>query len=158
MGCGRGFLGPASQSGPSTASDAIAALPALSAQQQVVVSWIMTGANTFLTGPAGSGKSLVLSHLTRLLAQPRSAVGPSSLMSRGLTTLALTAPTGISAVLIGGCTAHSWTAVGLGQLGLLQYQYEFRPPPLPRGEHEYQRPVSEGKIAKIDQHRHVDSG
>ncbi|MGH7234248.1 MAG: PIF1 family DEAD/DEAH box helicase [Candidatus Saccharimonadales bacterium] len=61
-----------------------------------------SGANIFLSGPPGSGKSFVLEQF----------VGVSRRFGR---RLALTATTGIAASLLGGVTIHSWSGLGVKQ-------------------------------------------
>ena len=83
-------------------------LPTLSADQEHVLSLVKQGHNVFFTGPAGSGKSLILKHLTRYFDS----------MTK---TYAITAPTGIASVLIGGQTIHSWSRVGKGEKSVGYY-------------------------------------
>ena len=80
----------------------------LTPNQERVLSLIKQGHNVFFTGPAGSGKSLILKHLTQYLD------------SKGQ-TYAVTAPTGIASVLIGGQTIHSWSRVGKGEKSVNYY-------------------------------------
>jgi ATP-dependent DNA helicase PIF1 len=61
---------------------------------------LKSGANVFLTGEPGSGKS----HTVRAYVK--------CLQSRGITP-ALTASTGIAATHIGGMTIHSWSGLGI---------------------------------------------
>jgi ATP-dependent DNA helicase PIF1 len=69
----------------------------LSAQQAAVVERVKAGKNCFITGAAGTGKSFLIKEIVRAL--------------RG--RHALTAPTGMAAVNIGGITLHRWAGVGL---------------------------------------------
>ncbi len=73
----------------------------LTAAQRSVIRAVQAGTSLFFTGPAGSGKSVLLRELIRRL--------PSA-------TTAVTASTGIAACNIGGITLHSWA--GLGKSGL----------------------------------------
>ncbi|CUS12476.1 unnamed protein product [Tuber aestivum] len=73
----------------------------LKPEQERVLALVKQGHNVFFTGPAGSGKSLILKHIKQYL----DGVGR---------TYAVTAPTGIASVLIGGQTIHSWSRVGKG--------------------------------------------
>jgi ATP-dependent DNA helicase PIF1 len=57
---------------------------------------------------AGTGKSLILEHVKYHLWKARKRV-------------AITAPTGIAAVQLGGSTIHSFSGVGLGDKGLREY-------------------------------------
>lgn len=61
---------------------------------------LKTGANVFLSGPPGSGKSYVLEQFIKTLAR------------KGRKT-AVCASTGIAASLIGGVTLHSWSGIGV---------------------------------------------
>jgi len=80
----------------------------LSPEQERVLSLVKQGHNVFFTGPAGSGKSLILKHMKRHL----DSIGK---------TYAITAPTGIASVLIGGQTIHSWSRVGKGDKSVGYY-------------------------------------
>lgn len=76
----------------------------LSAEQLRVVELVRQGCNVFFTGDAGTGKSLVLRHVIQELRQ----VYHADFNAR----VAITAPTGIAAVALKGCTLHS--ALGCG--------------------------------------------
>ncbi len=73
----------------------------LSDQQQPVVDSLYRGRNTFVTGPGGTGKSLLLNHLRENLGASRK--------------LDVCGSTGIAAVNVGGVTLHSWAGIGLGE-------------------------------------------
>lgn len=80
----------------------------LTPEQNKVLRLVLDGRNVFFTGPAGSGKSLILEHVKyHLMKQNKRFV--------------ITAPTGIAAAQLGGSTIHSWSGVGLGQRGLREY-------------------------------------
>lgn len=68
--------------------------------QQTALSLLKSGANVFLTGPAGAGKTHLLNQYIRYL---RAREVP----------LAVTASTGIAATHIGGMTIHSWCGLGI---------------------------------------------
>lgn len=68
--------------------------------QEDALDILKSGANVFLTGEPGAGKS----HTIRAYVK--------CLQSRGITP-ALTASTGIAATHIGGMTIHSWSGVGI---------------------------------------------
>lgn len=76
----------------------------LSKKQREVLQLVMDGHNCFITGPAGVGKSFLI----------RSII--SALENRGK-TVALTAPTGIAAVNIGGMTIHRLASSFLSKVG-----------------------------------------
>ncbi|MDP3956142.1 MAG: PIF1 family DEAD/DEAH box helicase [bacterium] len=61
---------------------------------------LKTGANVYLTGAAGSGKTFVLNQYAKYLKKER-------------VRLAITASTGIAATHIGGLTIHSWSGIGI---------------------------------------------
>lgn len=87
----------------------------LSVDQERVLSLVKEGNNVFFTGPAGSGKSLILQHIKRYL-------------DTNNRSYAVTAPTGIAAVLIGGQTIHSWSKVGRGEKPVGYYIKKARQP------------------------------
>ncbi len=68
--------------------------------QDEALAILKTGANVFLTGEPGSGKSYTINQYTRYLR------------SRGIEP-AVTASTGIAATQIGGMTVHSWSGIGI---------------------------------------------
>src|SRR3989344_4347111 len=70
--------------------------------QQQALEILKTGANVFLTGAAGSGKTHVLNEYIRVLRERRVSVG-------------ITASTGIAATHIGGLTIHSWAGIGIAR-------------------------------------------
>lgn len=69
-------------------------------QQARALSVLKTGANVFLTGEPGSGKTYVINQYIAWLE------------AAGL-TVAVTASTGIAATHIGGMTIHSWSGIGI---------------------------------------------
>lgn len=68
--------------------------------QQEALSILKAGANVFLTGEPGSGKTHTLNEFVRFLREY--GVEP-----------AITASTGIAATHIGGMTIHSWSGIGI---------------------------------------------
>ena len=72
-------------------------------QRDVVDAALRRGRNVFFHGAAGTGKSFVLHTLVALLREKH---GSSD-------AVAVTAPTGIAAVAIGGCTIHKFIGAGL---------------------------------------------
>ncbi|HTX86438.1 MAG TPA: PIF1 family DEAD/DEAH box helicase [Candidatus Nanoarchaeia archaeon] len=61
---------------------------------------LKSGANVFLTGPAGSGKTFVLNKFAEYLKKEKIRA-------------AVTASTGIAATHLGGLTIHSWAGIGI---------------------------------------------
>ncbi|MDO8443287.1 MAG: AAA family ATPase, partial [bacterium] len=68
--------------------------------QSQALSILKTGANVFLTGEPGSGKTHVINEYVAYLRE------------RGIEP-AITASTGIAATHIGGATVHSWSGIGI---------------------------------------------
>ena len=62
------------------------------------ITWATTGGNIFLTGQAGTGKSYLLRQFLEVAS----------------TKVAVTAPTGIAALNVGGTTTHRWAGMQLG--------------------------------------------
>ena len=71
--------------------------------KQTILEHVLGGENVFITGSAGVGKSFLLQHIIKTLESRRKRV-------------AITAPTGIAALNIGGATIHSWAGIGLGDM------------------------------------------
>jgi len=63
---------------------------------------LKTGANVFLTGEPGSGKTFVINEYVKYLQQAKVEV-------------AITASTGIAATHLGGMTIHSWSGIGISK-------------------------------------------
>lgn len=68
--------------------------------QQEALTILKTGANVFLTGEPGAGKSHTINAYVRYLR------------NRGIEP-AITASTGIAATHVGGMTIHSWSGIGI---------------------------------------------
>ena len=64
---------------------------------------LFSGKNIFLSGPAGSGKTFLISHFLDWLDAE----------FEGRVNVAITASTGIAAQLLGGKTIHSWSGIGI---------------------------------------------
>jgi ATP-dependent DNA helicase PIF1 len=72
----------------------------LTEKQETALEYLIQGKNVFLTGPAGTGKSLVISLYKKFFSKCK--------------VIGLTSTTGISATLIKGTTLHSYLGIGLG--------------------------------------------
>jgi ATP-dependent DNA helicase PIF1 len=72
----------------------------LTTAQNEAYSFMAQGQSVFLTGPAGVGKSLLIKMFRRVYC--------------GQKNIAITSTTGISAILLGGTTLHSYLGIGLG--------------------------------------------
>src|SRR3989344_8331866 len=68
--------------------------------QEDALNILKTGANVFLTGQAGSGKTYTLNRYVEYLRKNKIGV-------------AVTASTGIAATHMGGRTIHSWVGIGI---------------------------------------------
>ena len=68
--------------------------------QKEALDILKTGANVFITGPAGSGKTYVVNQYIDYLREHHVPVG-------------ITASTGIAATHMGGVTIHSWAGIGI---------------------------------------------
>lgn len=75
----------------------------LNIEQQAAASHILSGNNVFVTGSAGTGKTYLIKYVIQELIK-----------EYGEDAVAVTAPTGIAAINIGGQTIHSFSGVGLG--------------------------------------------
>ena len=84
----------------------------LSPEQRHVVEAVLSGHSVFFTGPAGSGKSHVLSTIVRLLEDERYAIKNHKGQPR---KIAITATTGIAACNVGGITINSFAGVGTAE-------------------------------------------
>ena len=73
----------------------------LTEEQNKAYNIMALGKNIFMTGPAGSGKSYCIKLFTQVYSNSRK--------------IAITSTTGISALLIGGTTLHSYLGIGLGK-------------------------------------------
>jgi ATP-dependent DNA helicase PIF1 len=72
----------------------------LTTTQELAYSYMVKGLNVCLTGSAGTGKSECIKRFRKLY--------------QGRRVIATTSTTGISAILIGGTTLHSYLGIGLG--------------------------------------------
>jgi ATP-dependent DNA helicase PIF1 len=74
----------------------------LSQKQQQCLGMMRNGKNVFLTGPAGTGKTLLISTFVKETDDEK--------------VVAVTATTGTAAILINGTTLHSYLGIGTGDL------------------------------------------
>ncbi|KAF5384755.1 hypothetical protein D9757_006265 [Collybiopsis confluens] len=75
----------------------------LSDEQKLVLERVKSGGNVFFTGPAGTGKSVLLRAIIQALRYELNL------------EVAMTASTGIAGLNVGGSTVHSWAGIGLGK-------------------------------------------
>jgi hypothetical protein len=80
----------------------------LNKEQCQVVESVLSGYSTFFTGPAGSGKSHILSTILR--ANNNEGIGITARKKK----IVVTATTGVAACNIGGITIHSFAGIGVG--------------------------------------------
>ncbi|KIO02463.1 hypothetical protein M404DRAFT_671476 [Pisolithus tinctorius Marx 270] len=76
----------------------------LSEEQENILDLVRRRKNVFFTGAAGTGKSVLLREIIKVLTNMYS---PKE--------VAITAPTGVAGLNIGGRTIHSWAGVGYGK-------------------------------------------
>src|SRR3989338_8410486 len=93
---------------------------------------LKTGANVFLTGEPGSGKTYIINQYVRYLREHK--MEP-----------AITAATGIAATHIGGITVHSWSGIGI-KTSLDKYELDR----LSSNRYVYER-VNRAKVLIIDE-------
>jgi len=74
----------------------------LTNEQQCAWESLVNGDNIFITGPGGCGKSHLIGTFKEWVIDNNKKIGITSL-------------TGVSALLIGGTTIHSWAGIGLGK-------------------------------------------
>ncbi|RYH28625.1 hypothetical protein EON65_11495 [archaeon] len=79
-------------------------LSSLNEEQAAAAELVLSGNNVFVSGSAGTGKSFLLRYAIQELIKKHSEEG-----------VAVTAPTGIAAINIGGQTVHSFAGIGLGK-------------------------------------------
>ena len=110
------LLPPSTSSPPSSSPSP---LPALSAEQRAALAAIDSGFNVFVTGAAGTGKSVLLRAAIELLrrkfdaaqgGEERQPPPPCSSSS-----VAVVAPTGVAAAAVGGSTIHAFAGCGLAR-------------------------------------------
>jgi len=93
---------------------------ALNSSQRLIVESVIAGESLFYTGPAGTGKSMVLGEIVRLCGELFTDVDATKEDKENLPNggrrkrIVLTATTGIAACHLGGCTIHSFAGIGTG--------------------------------------------
>jgi ATP-dependent DNA helicase PIF1 len=75
----------------------------LNKQQSKALNIMLKGDNVFITAPAGTGKTFLINHFRSLMRS-----------KEPFKNIAITSTTGVSAILIGGSTLHSYLGIGLG--------------------------------------------
>ena len=128
----RQLFEPAPQPSPSTSPlpaspappPASSPLPALSAEQRAALAAIDSGCNVFVTGAAGTGKSVLLRAAIELLrrkldvgegGEEEEGRRPSSPSPCSSSSVAVVAPTGVAAAAVGGSTIHAFAGCGLAR-------------------------------------------
>ncbi|VDC01939.1 unnamed protein product [Peniophora sp. CBMAI 1063] len=86
----------------------------LSAEQRAILERVRRGESLFFTGPAGTGKSVLLREIIKMLRE------------RPYEHLAITATTGVAALNIGGQTIHSWSGIGVARLEFEKLRWKIR--------------------------------
>jgi ATP-dependent DNA helicase PIF1 len=76
----------------------------LNHEQRLAASHALKGNNVFITGSAGTGKTFLMKYVIQQLMK-----------IHGESAVAVTAPTGIAAIAVGGQTIHSFAGIGLGE-------------------------------------------
>lgn len=76
----------------------------LSEEQENILKLVRQRRNVFFTGAAGTGKSVLLREIIKVLLD---MYDPAQ--------VAITAPTGVAGLNIGGSTIHSWAGIGYGK-------------------------------------------
>jgi transcriptional regulator with PAS, ATPase and Fis domain len=89
---------------PIDAESSEISVSSLSLEQRKAAERTLSGQNVFITGSAGTGKSYLLKFIVQ---ESRKKYPPDS--------IAVTAPTGISAINVGGVTINSFAGYGLGK-------------------------------------------
>ncbi len=100
--------------------------------QKQALEILKTGANVFLTGEPGSGKTYVLNEYIEWLE------------AHGI-SVAVTASTGIAATHIGGMTIHTWSGIGIRDT-LTQYDLDFI-----AGKEKTVKRIQKAKVLVIDE-------
>ena len=98
---------------------------ALSDEQRVILDMVVSqGKSVFFTGPAGTGKSVLLRKMVSDLAKK---------YSKDMDHVAVTASTGMAAFRLDGTTLHRFAGIGLGQAPLAKLIQDINKCPYKRG-------------------------
>lgn len=84
--------------------DHIILISQLNQEQKLAAKAVLSGNNAFITGSAGTGKTFLMRYIIQELQKLHSD-----------SHVAVTAPTGIAALNVGGQTIHSFAGIGLGK-------------------------------------------
>ncbi|CAK0831373.1 unnamed protein product [Prorocentrum cordatum] len=90
---------------PAAAPSARVEAGMLTGEQRAAAERALRGENLFITGAAGTGKSFLLRYVVQELEAKMGGPG----------RLAVTAPTGLAAINVGGVTVHSFAGIGIMQ-------------------------------------------
>lgn len=90
-------------------------LSSLSAEQQKAARIVLSGENVFITGSAGTGKSYLLKYIVQEMRTKFGQMSQSDDTISAAYSVVITAPTGVAAINVGGCTIHSFAGIGLGE-------------------------------------------
>jgi ATP-dependent DNA helicase PIF1 len=90
-------------------------------KQTLALDIMKSGANVFITGGAGVGKSYIIRQFIDSYIKDINNIVEKIKSNKGQSNkIAITSTTGVSAVLIGGKTLHSWAGIGLGDGDLVE--------------------------------------
>mmetsp|Transcript_33576 Transcript_33576/g.32054 ORF Transcript_33576/g.32054 Transcript_33576/m.32054 type:complete len:659 (+) Transcript_33576:83-2059(+) len=90
-------------------------LSSLSVEQQHAAQIVLSGQNVFITGSAGTGKSYLLKYIVQEMRRKFEEMAESDDTISARESVVITAPTGVAAINVGGCTIHSFAGIGLGE-------------------------------------------
>jgi chromosomal replication initiation ATPase DnaA len=97
------------------AAPAWISLSSLSAEQQNAAQIVLSGQNVFITGSAGTGKSYLLKYIVQEMRTKFGEMSETDDTISAGESVVITAPTGVAAINVGGCTIHSFAGIGLGE-------------------------------------------
>jgi Cdc6-like AAA superfamily ATPase len=97
------------------AAPAWISLSSLSLEQQHAAQIVLSGQNVFITGSAGTGKSYLLKYIVQEMRTKFGEMSETDDTISAAGSVVITAPTGVAAINVGGCTIHSFAGIGLGE-------------------------------------------